>query len=63
MYANDAVINLAATAEPLPRGANGLVAALGRSRFIDATDCIRVAVVTCHQLLTRVANGLLLPLD
>ena len=63
MHANDAVVNLAATAQPLPRDANGLVAALGRSRFIDATDGIRVVVVACHQLLTRVANGLLVPLD
>lgn len=63
MYTDDAVIDLAATAQPLPRGADGLVAALGRSRFIDATDGFRVAVVACHQLLTLVANGLLVPLD
>jgi hypothetical protein len=63
MHTNDAVIDFAATAQPLPRGADGLVAALGRSRFIDATDCFRVAVVACRQLLTLVANGLLIPLD
>jgi len=63
MHTNDAVIDLAATAQPLPRGAHGLVAALGRSRFIDAADCFRVAVFACHQLLTLVANGLLIPLD
>jgi hypothetical protein len=63
MHADDAVIDLAATAQPLPRDADGLVAALGRSRFIDATDCFRVAVVACHQLLALVAHGLLVPLD
>jgi hypothetical protein len=63
MHADDAVIDLAATAQPLPRGTDRLIAALGRSRFINAADCFRVAVVACHQLLTLVANGLLIPLD
>jgi len=63
MHTDDAVIDLAATAQPLPRGADGLVAALGRSRFIEAADCFGVVVVACHQLLTLVANGLLVPLD
>ena len=63
MHADDAVIDFAATAQPLSRGTNGLVAALGRSRFIDAADCFRVAVVACHQLLALVAHGLLIPLD
>jgi hypothetical protein len=63
MHTDDAVIHFAATAQPLPRGADGLLAALGRSRFIDATDCFRVAMVACHQLLTLVANGPLVPLD
>jgi hypothetical protein len=63
MYTDDAILDFAATAQPLPRDADGLVAALGRSRFVDAADCFRVAVVTCHQLLTLIANGLLVPLD
>jgi len=63
MHTDDAILDLAATAQPLPRDADGLVAALGRSRFIDATDSFRVAVVACHQLLTLVANGQLVPLD
>jgi hypothetical protein len=56
MHTDDAVIHFAATAQPLPRGADGLLAALGRSRFINATDCFRVAMVACHQLLTLVAR-------
>ena len=63
MHTDDAVINLAATAQPLPCDANGLVAALGRARFIDAADCFRMVVFACHHLLTLVANGLLIPLD
>jgi hypothetical protein len=63
MHTDDAILDLAATAQPLPRDADGLVAALGRSRFIDATDCFRMAMVACHELLTFVTNGLLIPLD
>jgi hypothetical protein len=63
VHTDDAILDLAATSQPLPRGADGLVTALGRSRFVDATDCFRVAVVACHQLLTLVANRLLIPLD
>jgi hypothetical protein len=63
MYTDDAVIHFAATAQPLPRGADGLVAALGRSRFIDAADRLNVAVIACHQLLALVANTGAIPLD
>jgi hypothetical protein len=63
MHADDAVIDFAATAQPLPRGADGLIAALGRSRFIDATDRLDVAMVACHQLLTLIANAGAIPLD
>lgn len=63
MHADDAVIDLAATAQPLPRGADGLVAALGRARFIDAADRLRMAVVACNQLLALVAHARAIPLD
>ena len=63
MYPDDAVLDLAATAQPLPRGADRLLAALGRSRFIDAADRFRVAVVACHQLLALVAHAGTIPLD
>jgi hypothetical protein len=63
MHTDDAVVDLATTAQPLPRGTDGLVAALGRPRFIDAADCFRVTVFACHQLLALVAHGLLIPLD
>jgi hypothetical protein len=63
MHADDSVVDLAATAQPLPRGADGLVATLGCPRFIDAADRFRVIVLACHQLLALVANRLLIPLD
>jgi len=63
MHTDDAIVDLAATAQPLPRDADGLRAALGRSRFIDAADRFRVAVVACHQLLALVANAGTIPLD
>jgi hypothetical protein len=63
MHADDAIIDFAATAQPLPCGANGLVTALGRSRFIDATNRLKVAVVPCHQLLALVTDAGAIPLD
>jgi len=63
MHADDAVIDFAATAQPLPSGANGLVTALGRSRFIDAANRLKVAMVACHQLLALVTDAGVIPLD
>lgn len=63
MYTDDAVIHFAATAQPLPRGAGRLVAALGRSRLIDAADRFGVAMVACHQLLALIADAGAIPLD
>jgi hypothetical protein len=63
MHTDDTIFDLAATAQPLPRGADRLIAALGSSRFINAADRFRVAVIACHQLLALVAHGLLIPLD
>jgi hypothetical protein len=63
MHTHHAVLDLAATAQPLPRGADRLLAALGRPRFINAADRVRVAMFAGHQLLTLVAHRLLIPLD
>jgi hypothetical protein len=60
---DDAVVDLALTAEPLPTGADRLIAALGRSRFINATDRLSVGVIACDQLLALVADAALIPLD
>lgn len=63
MHTDDAVIYFAATAQPLSRGADGLITTLGRSRFINAADGLGVAMVACHQLLALVANTGAIPLD
>jgi hypothetical protein len=63
MHADDAVVHLAATAEPLPPGADRLHAALGRSRFIDTADRLGMGVLTRNQLLALVADPRPIPLD
>ena len=63
MHSDDAVIDLAAAAQPLPRGADRFLTALGRSRFIDAADRLGMAMVARHQLLALVANSRAIPLD
>ena len=63
MHTDDAVIYFAGTAQPLSRGADRLITALGRSRFIKAADRLAVAMVACHQLLALVANRGAIPLD
>jgi hypothetical protein len=63
MHADDAVVHLAATAEPLPPGPDRFDTALGRSRFIDAADGLGVGVLARHQLLAPVADTAFIPLD
>ena len=63
MHADDAVIDLAATAEPLPRDANGLNAALGRSGFIEAADREGMGVRPGNDSLALVAHAAFIPLD
>jgi hypothetical protein len=63
MHADHAVVNLAATAEPLPTDADRMAAALGCSRFIDAADRLGVGVLACNQLLALVADAAFIPLD
>jgi hypothetical protein len=63
MHADDTVVDFAATAEPLPGGADRLVTALGRSRFINAADRLGMGVLACDQLLALIAQVGFLPLD
>ena len=63
MHADDAVVNLAATTQPLPRGADGMAAALGRSGFVQAADGLRMRVLTSDEPLALVAHAGLIPLD
>ncbi len=63
MHADDAVVYLAATTQPLPRGADGMHAALGRSGFVQAADGLRVSVLAGDQLLAFVPHIGFFPLD
>jgi hypothetical protein len=63
MHGDDAVVDLAATAEPLPIGADRFGATLGRSRLIDAADRVGVGVFACDQLLAGVTDARSIPLD
>jgi hypothetical protein len=63
MHAHDAVVDFAAAAEPLPCDSGRFRAALERSRFIQATDGLRVRMLARDQALTFVAHLSFFPLD
>jgi hypothetical protein len=63
MHADDAVIDLAATAQPLPPDADGLIAALGRARFINAADGEGMTMRLGDNSLALVAHAAFIPLD
>jgi hypothetical protein len=63
MHADDTVVYLAATTQPLPRGADGMAAALGRAGFIKAADGLLVSVVAGDELLAFVPRADFIPLD
>ena len=63
MHADDAIVDLAATPQPLPSGADGMHAALGRPGFVQAANGLRVSVSAGDQLLAVVAHTALIPLD
>ncbi len=63
MHTDDAVIDLAATTQPLPRGANGMHTALGRPGFVKTTDGFLVSVFASDQPLALVPHAGFIPLD
>jgi len=63
MHADDAVVDLAATAQPLATDTDGFMAALGRCGFVQTTDGQGVGVVAGNQLLAMIAQAGLIPLD
>jgi hypothetical protein len=63
MHAHDAVVDLAATAQPLPRDGGRLRAALERSRFVDAADGLRMRMLARDQTLAFIARLSFFPLD
>jgi hypothetical protein len=63
MHADDTVVNLTATTQPLPRGAHGMRAALGRSRFVNAANGLLVSMLASNQPLAVVSHTGFIPLD
>src|SRR5205823_3074666 len=63
MHADHAVVDLAATTQPLPCGTDGMHAALGRSGFVNAADGLCVRVLAGNQPLTVVPHTKFIPLD
>ncbi len=63
MHAHGAVLDLAAIAIVLPIDPSSMFAAFMRSRFVDQTDRLIVAVVAGDNLLAPVAQLFFIPLD
>jgi hypothetical protein len=63
MHADDAVVDLAPTAEPLAGGPRGVRAALGRAGFVEAADSLGMSVFAGDDSLALVSDALLIPLD
>jgi hypothetical protein len=63
MHADDAVVDLTTTSQPLSCGTRGMAAALGRSRFVEAADRLGVSMFAGNQPLAVVAHAGLIPLD
>ena len=63
MHADDAVVDLAETTQPLARGADRRRAALGRSGFVKAADGLLVSVFAGNEPLALVAHAAFIPLD
>jgi hypothetical protein len=51
MHTDNAVVDLAATTQPLSRRPGSMFAALGRSGFVNAADSLRVGVLASDQPL------------
>jgi len=63
MHAHNAVVDLAATPQPLAPGADRMDAALRRSRFVNAADGFLMGMLLGDQLLTVVPHPEFIPLD
>ena len=63
MHADDAVVDLAFATQPLPSGSDRMAAALGRARFVEATDGVFVSVVASDESLTFLSHAIFIPLD
>jgi hypothetical protein len=63
MHTDNAVVDLAATTQPLSRRPGSMFAALGRCGFVNAADSLVVGVLASDQPLTVIAHTQFIPLD
>ncbi len=63
MNCDRTVVDLTPAAVPLATGSNGLVAALGRARLVDAADRVGMGMVCGDDLLTPISELLFIPLN
>jgi len=63
MDPDDAVVDLPTVSVPLPTGTHRLLATLGRTGLVHATDGFEVVMVFGHDLLASVSELLFIPLD
>jgi hypothetical protein len=61
--ADHAVVDLPAVAVPLATNSRGRFAALGRARFVHATDGFAVGMLLGNDLLAAISEFLFIPLD
>lgn len=63
MNAHNAIVDFSAVAVPLAGNADGVFAALGRPRLVDATDGLGMGMVFGNDLLTAISEFLFIPFD
>jgi hypothetical protein len=63
MNTDHTIVDFAKTSQPLPRGTDGMCAALGGSGFVQTASRLFVRVFACDKPLTRVTRACLVPLD
>jgi hypothetical protein len=55
MHTDDIVVVLSAIAVPLPTYTDGFFTTLGRTRFVDATDGLRMRMLAGDDLLASIS--------
>ena len=63
MHAHHTVVDFPETPQPLPRGGDGVVTTLARSRFIHTADPLIVGVLAHDDPLALVSYACFIPLD
>jgi hypothetical protein len=63
MHADDAILDLPTTPQPLPGNPDGMRTALGRPRLVETPNGLGVRVFAGDDPLALVAHAVLVPLD